>query len=86
MRGFLLAVVLLVVSVSGAIAAPGVAAVGPDDAAAELGTPMVDVSDRRDPQRAGTAVVLLAANAMMLGVGGVLLWRRCVATDPEVSP
>lgn len=46
---------------------------------------MVNVADRRGSERSETTVVLLAANAIMLGIGAVLLWRRCVITDPEVS-
>lgn len=93
-------IVLLAASASGAIAAPtaGAAAsvqgpdpVGgsvtgqPDGPSAEFGTPMVNVADRRGSERSETTVVLLAANAIMLGIGAVLLWRRCVITDPEVS-
>ena len=97
----MLAIALFAASASGAIAAPAVGAAGPaqgsyaadaevdvqpDGPSAELGPPMSNVSDRRGSGWAGTAVVLLAANAMMLGVGAVLLWRRCVTADPEASP
>jgi hypothetical protein len=100
-RGLVLVVVLFATSALGAIAAPtagaaahdqgshsadGAVTVQPEDPSAELGTPMVNVSDRRGSERTGTTVTLLAANAMMLCAGAVLLWRRCVITDPEVSP
>lgn len=95
-----MAIVLFAASASGTLAAPAAGAAGPaqgshsafaevdvqpDGPSAELGTPMLNVSDRRGSEWAGTAVVLLAANAMMLGVGAVLLWRRCVTTEPEAS-
>jgi hypothetical protein len=96
-----LAIVLFAASASGALAAPAIGAAAPaqgpdpvdgavtgqpDGPSAELGTPMLNVSDRRAPEWTGTAVLLLAANAMMLGVGAVLLWRRCVTTSPDASP
>lgn len=46
-------------------------------------TPMLDVADRRAPARRSTTAVLLVANAVMLGIGAVMLWRRCATPGTD---
>ncbi|MCO5318166.1 MAG: hypothetical protein M9942_06975 [Microthrixaceae bacterium] len=46
-------------------------------------TAMTGVVDRRPTRDGPLAVVLLAANLMMLTGGGWLLWRRCSSAAPD---
>lgn len=88
--GVLLALISVALpSIAGAQVRPGapLGDSGSDDAAdvraptsvesETMRAPMVTVADTRPTQQRAMTIALFAANAAMLGAGGVLLWRRC---------